>query len=116
MLPRTRGDLAAGWIERYCLRNRKPIQLTLAEIVLLRRLYDEHETPQLDATLSAAVVLLHLCGREHDSDPPDHIVANVFTLLATAGPDLMGYLKRDGGALVCPGLGSGKLRVARRCS
>jgi hypothetical protein len=76
----------------------------IAEIVLIRRLYDQGEKPQLDATLAAAVVLLHLCGREHGADLPSHITADIFSILATAGPELASYLMRDGTSIVCPEL------------
>jgi hypothetical protein len=101
---RTRGDRACDWIEAYCVRRGQPIQLGIAEVVLLRRYYDEGERPQFDATLSACIALLHLCGIEHDA--PSLVEADVFSIMNAAGPNLSAHIKRDGGSVVCPELGT----------
>jgi hypothetical protein len=48
----------------------KPAMLTLGEIELIRRAYDETETVTVEAELGAFLVLLHLCGIEHHSEFP----------------------------------------------
>jgi hypothetical protein len=110
MIRQTLGDQNAIWIQKYCQRHGKPIVLTVAEIVLIRRIYDEGERPQLDAVLSACVVLLHLCGIEAtpvgDSTLPAHISADVFSLWNAAGPRLRQYIRREGEVVACPQLGT----------
>jgi len=34
--------------------------------------------------MGACIALLHLCGREHDTDLPSHISADIFSMLAAA--------------------------------
>jgi hypothetical protein len=88
MKVRTRGDYNCNWIERFCLRNGDPIRLTEAEVIALRRMYDENERPTFGPVLSACIALLHICGVESvqgGGDMPD-VNADLFSVLAAAGP------------------------------
>ncbi|WP_454621312.1 hypothetical protein [Bradyrhizobium cenepequi] len=111
MKPRTRGDYAIVWIESFCLRSGKPIRLSVAETVALRKYYDQGERPPFDATLSACITLLHLCGIEHGNDAHD-VDSDIFSMLSAAGPRLREVIKRDGEAVTCPELGTSYPRRA----
>ncbi len=106
---KTRGRCNADWIERYCVRpagpeRGKPVMLTLGEIELIRRAYDENETVTVEAELGAFLVLLHLCGIEHHSEFP-LVKTNIFSVWGSAGDHLKSVLTRDGEIIRCQELG-----------
>ncbi len=113
---RTRGDRAINWIEKFCLypsgpKKGKPVRLSAEQCVAVRRIYDSPngfaDLSGINAPLTAYLALLHICGPEALSKaPPPQLAADIFTIWSATGPRLREVLKRDGGRIVCPELGT----------
>lgn len=112
----TRGERNVRWIQDFCLvpnglAKGRPARLTPVQKEIIIHIYDQPNGPRCDglvaAPLSAYLTLLHLAGFEgriHDFQPDVNV--DNFTLWAAVSPALRGVLKQDGGAIVCPGLGT----------
>jgi hypothetical protein len=57
--------------------------------------------------LAAYLALLHVCGPEAlEREFVPEIDADIFSVWNATGPDLKAVLKREGGRIVCPELGT----------
>ena len=70
----------------------------------IRRLYDENEAVSVGGGLGAFLVLLHLCGIEHQGEFP-LVTVDTFTIWGSAGDHLKSVLTRDGEIIRCKELG-----------
>jgi len=112
----TRGGRAIRWIEAYCLLpsgldKGQHVRLTPVQRDIVRKTYDNpnghHGAPPVTGTLAAYMALLHVCGPEAlQKDFRPELSADIFTVWGAVGPDLRAVLKRDGGHVVCPELGT----------
>ncbi len=61
----------------------------------------------INPPLTAYLALLHICGPEAlGKTPPPQFAADIFTVWGATGPRLREVLRRDGGRIVCPELGT----------
>jgi hypothetical protein len=110
----TRGERNANWIERYCLYpsgrdKRQRVRLTPAQREIVHLIYDHPDDPQPDVTgaLGAYIALLHLCGPEGKQQGfRPAVSSDIFTVWGAVGPELRRVVELDGGAVVCPALGT----------
>jgi hypothetical protein len=113
----SRGRRAIEWIENYCQHPDGPfkgerVRLSLAEKQQLRQIYDAPNGPDfsaapLEGPLAAYVALLHLCGKEAtlgEFRPPADV--DTWTVWRATSECLQRFLKREGEAVICPGLGT----------
>jgi hypothetical protein len=110
MKPRTQGDEAITWIEKWCVhpngpRRGKTVVLTVQQIVQVRRLLDQAERPTLDAVMSSYLTLFYLAGPDHDSESPP-LESDIFTTWNAASENLRRFIKREGEVVACPELGT----------
>jgi hypothetical protein len=109
------GQSAIHWIEKYCVYpsgpdRGEPVRLTHAEQHALRLLYDDPDHVQAEPLTGAPgsyVSLYNLCGppgKAREASPPTNV--DLFTTWAACGPTLLPHLKREGGRIVCPKLGT----------
>jgi hypothetical protein len=109
-----RGTRAISWIEEYCLYPNGPergqhVKLSRLQKHTVRQIYDHGAlVGSATGTLAAYLALLHLSGPEavvggRQQPGP---AADIFTIWNATGPDLRAVLKRDGGHIVCPELGT----------
>ncbi len=113
---RTRGDRAVRWIESFCLypngpKKGKLVRLSAEQCVAVRRIYDSpngfDDLSIVNPPLTAFLALLHVCGPEAlGRTPPPQFPTDIFTVWSATGPRLREVLKRDGGRIVCPELGT----------
>jgi hypothetical protein len=121
MRKRSRGQHAIDWIEEFCLVPSGPergqhVRLTQVRRDLIRQIYDHPEGPQavpVTGQAAAYLALLHVCGPEalQGNFRPD-VAPDIFTCWNAVGPDLRAVLRRDGGHIVCPELGTRYPEVA----
>jgi hypothetical protein len=112
----SRGRSAIDWIENYCLypggpHKGKSVRLSVAEKRQLLNLYDGPNGPDysvpLEGSLAAYVALLHLCGKEAtQKEFCPHVDVDSWTLWRATSERLQRFLKREGEAVICPGLGT----------
>ncbi len=114
---RTRGDRAIRWIESFCLypngsKKGKPVRLSPEQCVAVRRIYDNpngfDDLSVINAPLTAYLALLHICGPEAllNKKPAPQFPTDIFAVWSATGPRLREVLRRDGGRIVCPELGT----------
>jgi hypothetical protein len=107
-----RGERAIFWIEAYCLVPNGPdkgqhVRLTPAQRETLREIYNGTGTAPVTGPLAAYLALLHICGPEAlQKDLNPQVSVDLFSVWAAVGPDLRAVLKREGGHIVCPELGT----------
>jgi hypothetical protein len=109
-----RAGTAIRWVEIYCVypsgRARgKKVKLTPEERRLICRIYDCLDDKLLvTGPLAAYLALRHTCGREALQTPQfrPNIHTDIFTVWAATSPALREILRRDGGSIVCPALGT----------
>jgi hypothetical protein len=109
-----RGTRNIKWIETYCLVPHGPdkglrVKLTAAQRDTVHRVYDHPDDPQPDVTgpLGAYIALLHLCGPEGKQQGfRPAVSSDIFTVWGAVGPELRRVVELDGGAVVCPALGT----------
>jgi hypothetical protein len=115
MPQQNRGARNIQWIESYCLVPSGPergqhARLTCEQRDTVRRIYDNgRQDAPVTGPLAAYLALLHTCGPEavrQESQVQPRLNTDVFTLWGATGPDLKAVLKRDGGHIVCPELGT----------
>jgi hypothetical protein len=115
----SRGERNIHWIEKYCVepngsRKGKPVQLTEAQRVIIRVLYDEpgglHADVPVTGALAAYIALLHTCGVEAPAPPKDFngpaINVDLWTVWAATTKPLQAVLERNGNRIICPELGT----------
>jgi hypothetical protein len=73
----------------------------------VRQVYDETEAVPVAGTLAAYLALLHVCGPEalQKKFRPE-LNADLFSVWGATGPRLKEVLRREGGRIVCPQLGT----------
>lgn len=75
-----------------------------------RQIYDNptgNEAVPVTGPLAAYLALLHVCGPEAlEREFVPEIDADIFSVWNATGPDLKAVLKREGGRIVCPELGT----------
>jgi hypothetical protein len=103
------------WIEQICLVPAGPkrgarVKLTIEERALITAAYGggEQDVP-ITGALAAYLALFHVCGPaakdpERYCRPP--FAADIFSVLAAAGPRARAVIRREGGAIICPELGT----------
>ena len=107
-----RGERAIFWIEEYCLVPHGPdkgqhVRLTPAQRETVREIYDGGKPAPITGPLAAYLALLHICGPEAlQKEFRPEVNADIFTVWGAVGPDLRALLKREGGRIVCPELGT----------
>jgi hypothetical protein len=116
MRSRSRGDQAITWVEKYCLYPAGPqrglhVRLSEHQRDIIRSIYDHPDSRQpivIDSQPLAYLALLQTCGIEatERDEPVPIITTDVFTLWNAAGPKLKAVLRRDGGHVICPELGT----------
>jgi hypothetical protein len=87
----------------------KRVVLTPAQRDTVHLIYDHPDDPQPDVTgpLGAYIALLHVCGPEgKQQDFRPAVSVDIFTTWGAVGPELRRVLELDGGAVVCPALGT----------
>jgi hypothetical protein len=103
------------WIETYCIipsgsEKGQHARLSVEQRATVRQIYDNPDGPQdapVTKNLAAYLALLHVCGPEALQRLfRPNLSADVFTVWGATGPDLRAVLKREGGHVVCPELGT----------
>lgn len=112
MASKSRSLRAVNWIEQYCVISGGPekgqrVRLSQQQRETVRRIYDEQGGDGITGPLAAYLALLHICGPEAlQREFLPKIEADIFSVWGAAGPDLKAVLKRDGGRITCPELGT----------
>jgi hypothetical protein len=111
-----RGVRAIHWIETFCLvpdgpDKGKHVRLSLAQRDTIRQIYDNPNGPlgsiPVTGVLAGYLALLHTAGPEALQRLfRPNLSADIFTVWNATGPDLREVLKREGGHVVCPELGT----------
>jgi hypothetical protein len=111
---KTPGQKAIRWIEAYCVyphgfSKGQRVVLTTEQKEIVRKVFDSNEPPgEIAAPLAAYLALFHVAGPRdlaaHVSALP--LSADTFTTWNAVGPDLRAVVRRDGGRIVCPELGT----------
>lgn len=101
MRPSTRGETNVAWISKYC-HMPSGGKLTMEEIDIVLRVYDQGADIVITGRLAAFITLLHLCGVEAtQKDFRPKTQTDVFSVWGAAGRELREVLRRDGGAIRC---------------
>jgi hypothetical protein len=108
----TRGDRVIRWIEQYCVEpsSGKPVGLTDADRVIIRRIYDAPGGPYGDIPvtrpLAAYLALLHICGPEalQTKFKGPNINLDCWSVWRATSLELQAVLRRDGERIICPEL------------
>lgn len=108
----TRGQRNVAWIETFCRIPAGPqrgehVMLSPTQREIVRKLYDHGEVEPITGHLAAYIALLHLCGPEAprgSAFPP--VDVDTFTTWSATSERLRDVLKRDGGTIRCPELGT----------
>jgi hypothetical protein len=109
----TSGDKAIRWIEAFCVvpfgfDKGQHVRLTTEQKEIVHQIFDSDDAPEVAGPLAAYLALFHVAGPR---DLAAHVFglpisADVFSTWNAVGADLRAVLKRDGGCVVCPELGT----------
>ena len=109
----TRGDKVIFWVEKFCVvpfgfDRGQHVRLSVEQKETVRAVFDSDDAPEITKPLSAYLALFCVAG---PGDLAAHVFAipfnaDVFSTWNATGPDLRAVLKREGGDIVCPELGT----------
>ncbi len=108
----TRGQRNIHWIEKFCSvpsgpQRGEPVTLSQTQRAIVIKLYDGGgEVEPVTGHLAAYIALLHVCGPEAVARGLPLVEVDTGTTWAATGEKLREVLRRDGGQITCPELGT----------
>ena len=102
------GGMSAITVVPFGFDKGQHVRLTTEQKEILRKLFDNDESPEIAPSLSSYLALLVVAGPRALAERMTGIEldGDVFTTWAATGPDLKSVLKPNGAQIVCPELGT----------